>query len=731
MLHVRLVSLCALCTLGSLICSSASYAGVYFVDDDGAASWADCEHDAAAPGPKSGSDACSLATANANVAPGDIVYLRAGTYYPTSRSDCIHPGQSGAEGNRIVYENYGGETVTIDGANSDLEAILFSAGYDTGDPADGRSYITIRGLNFDNWNQLGELRYASYNEIAYCNFYGHKGDGTNVDYNGFFIYQESRHNWIRGNTWHSFGHFVGQDGGCLLNVGHDVGGTADNSGNDYNTVENNHFYASGHHVVGVNNAKYNVIRNNYIHNEGWSTTGACSDWDTGVCGYRVMSMTDGSGLDVAGSNLLEDNNIAYGAQYGGPHLITGASGSGLTLDTAGNIVRYNKFFGNVMFGIRIGSSIGASNGSNNRIFNNTIFYSGYNLDSWGVVNEDDAGLTAWGDSYRSAFALYGDACNGTLDNNIIKNNLAHEIWSETNNLSGSSYYPAFYEGSNGGEACNTMVDNWGNSGASQSSPFTPYPDPMFVDPDVSDPMTLTLVNGDWTGSPNLSLQGSSPVIDTGVPLTQATGAGSSSTTLLVDDARYFQDGTWGSDLARIDLHADWIAIGTVANVVQVSAVDHEMGTIELAAPMTWEDGASVWLYRKSNGEIVLFGAAPEMGAHEYSPPDSNCTDLNGTCCGVDQVCEGGFFENSVDCGWQCCLVGTCQDPVDPNADGGTGDGDGGTESGDGGTDGRGEETGCGCTTNGQSAVLPTLLWLLPWLMLAFVRRRRSATRPPG
>jgi hypothetical protein len=561
----------------------------------------------------------SLKSANSALAPGDTVYLREGTFYPTDRTNCIHPARSGTSGSRITYANYNGERVTIDGTNSNFEAILFSPGWNTGNPSDGRSYITVRGINFAYWNKLADLYYASYNEIVNCNFSGHKGDGMEVSYISFEMSHESKHNWIHGNTWHNFGHYVSKDQGCLLDIGFDGSGDAVNSCNNYNTVEDNHFYAGGHHVIGVNNAKFNVIRNNYFHNEGWSTTGDCSKWTTGVCGYRVMSMTDMSGLDVAGSNLLEDNNIAYGAQYGGPHLVDGASGSGLTLDTDKNIVRYNNFFSNVLFGIRTGSSLRPGSTSiNNRIYNNTIYYSGYNLDSWGVVNEDDTKLQAWGDPLRCAISLYMDSCDGSTEGNVIKNNLAHDIWSETNILSSSYiYYPAFYVA--GAGACNTIANNWGNSGDKQSSPFTPYPDPKFVDPDISNPMALTLVNGKWTGKPNLSLQADSPVIDKATYLTQANGVGSNSKTLTVDDALYFQDGTWGSNLARATFQADSIAIGTVSNTVQISSINYDTNTITLASPKTWSNDAPVWLYKNSSGQVVFRGSAPDIGAHEYVP----------------------------------------------------------------------------------------------------------------
>jgi hypothetical protein len=90
--------------------------------------------------------------------------------------------------------------------------------------------------------------------------------------------------------------------------------------------------------------------------------------------------------------------------------------------------------------------------------------------------------------------------------------------------------------------------------------------------------------------------------------------GENSTTLIVDDALFFQDGSWGSDLS--DIQADWIAIGTINNKVQIGLIDYATKTIILSSPKTWEDNASVWLYKDSGGNVVLRGSAPDIGAHE-------------------------------------------------------------------------------------------------------------------
>jgi hypothetical protein len=149
------------------------------------------------------------------------------------------------------------------------------------------------------------------------------------------------------------------------------------------------------------------------------------------------------------------------------------------------------------------------------------------------------------------------------------------------------------------------VNNW----------VTANGDPKFANPDVTQPQSTKL--------PDLSLQSSSGAIDGGTYLTTANGSGSNSTSLVVQDAFYFQDGTWGSALAQGVTHSpDWIAIGTVSNVVQIAGINYSTNTITLASPKTWSNGAKVWLYKKSDGTGVLYGSAPDYGAYEYGSNSS-------------------------------------------------------------------------------------------------------------
>ena len=245
---------------------------------------------------------------------------------------------------------------------------------------------------------------------------------------------------------------------------------------------------------------------------------------------------------------------------------------------------------------------------------------------------------------------------------MIKNNLLYDAYSGDYNVNQVKD--------------NVITDNWLDADG----------DPLFVDPDVSDPMSLTL--------PDLSLQSGSTAIDSGTYLTQTNGSGSDSTTLVVDDALYFQDGSWGAAISNIQ--GDWIAIGTVDNVVQVDTVDYTTNTILLNAPMTWSDAAPVWLYRNSSGRTVLVGPAPDVGAHEYGA----VPDVDG---GVD---------GSVDTDGQVSADAASDAGAPSDAAGGSGD------AGPADTSPRG----CGCRAADSAAVWGQLFLALLVLLSLCIRR---------
>jgi hypothetical protein len=64
------------------------------------------------------------------------------------------------------------------------------------------------------------------------------------------------------------------------------------------------------------------------------------------------------------------------------------------------------------------------------------------------------------------------------------------------------------------------------------------------------------------------------------------------------------------------MQADWIAVGTVGNIAQIASINNQTNTLTLTSAITRADGAPVWLYKKSDGVRVLYGAAPDAGALE-------------------------------------------------------------------------------------------------------------------
>ncbi|MCX7959794.1 MAG: hypothetical protein N3B13_12185, partial [Deltaproteobacteria bacterium] len=195
---------------------------------------------------------------------------------------------------------------------------------------------------------------------------------------------------------------------------------------------------------------------------------------------------------------------------------------------------------------------------------------------------------------------------------IIKNNIAYDNYSYT--LYGYDItvdtgkdphsYPGVVE----------ILNNWTSSDGN----------PKFINPDVSDPTSTVL--------PDLTLQSDSGAIDKGTHLTIAVGSGKDSVTLYVEDAMYFQDGSWGSDLARgKTMFPDWIAIGSTDNVAEIESIDYSSNLIKLKRHLTWNDGDKIWLYRKSDGAVVLYGNSPDLGAHEVIfnvPTDGGLTDVS-------------------------------------------------------------------------------------------------------
>lgn len=602
-----------------------AFADTYWVHPDGVTAWSGCKSET-----DPGENYCSVGTSTANADAGDTVYLKDGNYtLGVNYYGAIHfrRGGTNATTGRVIFSAAPGEHPLL----KPTVGQTLVKGFYIGDTGYGpMSYIKIDGIIFKNFNSFGIITNGStHNEITNCTFTSDAGiSGAMVIWSlcGTYICP-STHNWIHHNTFsRAWGGGDCVEGADLLQIGigYSSGRTVEDN---YNTIENNYFASSGHGAVN-SYGRYLVWKNNVMQNAPWhgGETGACgysaeyvNEAYNGLYGHRNFQISDD--YERGGIfNLVEDNRVGHASANPGND---GAD----NLDIAGpkNIVRYNYSYNAMSNGFvfkyadAISKGAGLSGSKNNRAYNNTIYRSGYGYSGspayekkYGVyvyISYHNASCSSAGVPYSCCTGSGTGTCDPTDTGNVFKNNIVYD--SNNTDFGGETF---------GELELITRSNNW-CSGADTGCSATG--DPLFTNTDISDPTSLTL--------PNL-IPTNAAVRDGGTYLTLASGSGDNNVTLHVDgnDSLYFQDGTWGSDLARgVTLFPDWIAIGTVTNTVQISSIDYATNTITLASPMTWADDAPIWLYKKSDGAIVLYGSAPDYGAYEYNP----ATGLKGSSTG--------------------------------------------------------------------------------------------------
>jgi hypothetical protein len=128
----------------------------------------------------------------------------------------------------------------------------------------------------------------------------------------------------------------------------------------------------------------------------------------------------------------------------------------------------------------------------------------------------------------------------------------------------------------------------------------------------SDPLFLNY------GINDLHLTSLSPARGAGTFLTTANGAGTSSTSLTVTDASFFQDG-----YGIVGVQPDCLRIGASTTVcIAAGGINYSTNVITLASAVSWNNADGIYLYKDSSGNQQLFAANPDMGAFQFSanPP---------------------------------------------------------------------------------------------------------------
>lgn len=596
------------------------WAGTYWVGPTGAASWANCSGTT----PLDGTSACALSTANNNAAAGDVVYLRGGTYLQTVGSGCgaayvcgIFPRNRGVAGAPITFAAYSGETpiITAERGLTTSRGITISNGV----PGEG-TYIRVIGITFRNlylWATLNN--YASYNEIGHNTFFSETGQDfggvaglaiNSLCTGGSSWTCYSRHNWIHHNSFskvHAYGTSACREGADMIRIGIAYSSARDNANSmvqdDNNTVEHNVIAYAGHALMDTYGG-FTVVKNNVWHNDGWIpdvSGGSCSfpPMPNGRYGHRGLQTTE----DYARSDqwiLVEGNRLGWGsANPNNP------GDANYAIASPSTIVRYNYAYGSQQSGIgtkwysacaddacaRANRGRGGYGPAKIRIYNNTTYHNGW---TYPYMQSEQPGCSTC-PGKLAGINIYSLALDVVVKNNIAYGNYSHTLYGGDITVN-SGKDPAAYP------AAVTETNNW----------ETPSGDPSFVNPSITDPTSRTL--------PDLSLRSKSGAIDGGILLTTAVESRSASTLLRVADARYFQDGTWGSALARgVTMFPDWVAVGSPSNVAEIAAIDYRTNTITLTSPRSWSINAPIYLYKNSDGAVVFKGAAPDIGAFEVEP----------------------------------------------------------------------------------------------------------------
>jgi hypothetical protein len=284
----------------------------------------------------------------AGVGPGDILFLRAGSYGQ------LDIQQSGTASQPIVIQNYNGEAATVTGNVVGIYVI-------------DKSNVTIRGISVADVVGFGRLENASRIIIDSVDFENASNSGTT----GSLKIVSSSNNRIVNSSFDS--------GSDLMVIQDDA---------NLNVIQGNSFGRAGHSLISIRCSSQNIIRANEFDNPDQK---AMEIYDCeGVSDAPVR-------LDDAKRNLLEHNRFVgtasasrdhlYNAiQHGGQQTIVRHNVFADNLGGGSNYQYYsdeslyvyeNRLYNNTFYNNRCHGIIGASNSSNNfrdnRVVNNLLY----------------------------------------------------------------------------------------------------------------------------------------------------------------------------------------------------------------------------------------------------------------------------------------------------------------------------------------------------------------------
>ncbi|MGB2820916.1 MAG: cadherin-like domain-containing protein, partial [Phycisphaerae bacterium] len=501
----------------------------------------------------------TLARAAAAAALGDTVLIRGGTY-----NEQLVPQHSGGPGEYITFQNYGDEVVTITGASLD-PAINIS----------NRSYVAIRGLNVANVNRWLWALDAHHNIIE-GNHFSHAINPGASSKGGLF-FQEATYNKIIDNVIDD--------------------NTSDNlalHASDYNLIQGNTITRAGHTLWTIKGGDFNVLRDNYFHNE-WQKIGEVYDpWGAGF-DHELYE------YNTTKHNLITNNVFAYTPSSGDHSPFAGIQYAGQD-----GIIRQNLFYEMVGPGLDLtlyGEE--ATYNTGNRIYNNVF------------SRTEFAGISLSG---ATGYAFSDNVFkNNALSNSVFVANDTRWSWYTqeldgqpvqllTGRLDGFLFEGNGFVGAQGVDE--PYLVTYGSRDSSSNPPQQTvawweanHPE-LFAGNMSADPQFVDEVGHDFHLRPGSSM------VDAGTFLTTTVGSGTG-TSVTVEDASYFYDGYGIGGEA-----GDTIQLEGQSVTATVVDIDYENNILILDQPVSWADGQGVGL--------SYSGDAPDIGAFEYegAAPDN-------------------------------------------------------------------------------------------------------------
>jgi hypothetical protein len=470
----------------------------------------------------------------------------------------------------IYSGTYSGFTPAHSGSTG--SPITFTA--NTGDTVTVTSEITLSGLGYITISHLAlQAAISGSSSTNHC-IIDHNTD-TTILFNIPYVTTQAG-----GNAYTSTDNVISNN---TITISGDAGIITLSVYGDRNRIENNTISGSGDDCMDVGGANV-VVRGNYCYNlDGTSSSGS---------NHIDFVQNIGGAAPTLTQSLIENNIEQSCLNDGGNcHFVISRTngGSGSVGNSDNLIIRYNYAQNLDGTGLDLGG-IG-DDVTNSHAYNNTI------------ATEDKVAANGVG------ITFYSDSCTpcvaGVALNNIFYNTIAASAsWSpiagansgdiklENGNLTFTSGYAGAFGSPYSGEATYTALH-------SKDPKFANYP-----------------TNG--------TLQTGSPAIGSGVALTTvAAGDSGSGTSLIVNDARFFQPGWAGTN-------ADWIRVGT-STTVQISTINYNTNTITLVNGISRAVGNNVYLYKNSSGAVVLPNATLDIGAYPTGvTPPTQRSIINGS-----------------------------------------------------------------------------------------------------